>query len=378
MSEYVATFRPSGAHGWMRCAQWESSPGSSIWADEGTMLHGVVERCLCKPGDAVEVGADLTAEQQQAVQFCVDHVRAVPGEHRWYEQSWSLTPITGEGHAQGTCDAALWDPENGVLTVVDYKFGYTPVSAHENPQLMIYAAAIMADVALGDVKRVDLHICQPRLDRVSTWSTDVTRINGFIFEVDRAIDRYGDAPAEPGQAQCKYCAHAGVCQAQTSMVFSNVSDDFVDLNRHDTVQRKVEQAIERIALMDTAQLATAYSVLGLIEDWGAKVKEEVLARLSKGEVVPGYKLVEGRAGNRQWKDEDQALSFLKGAHLHAADVIETKVISPTKAEKLLSVGQRKEMTAFVTRLPGKPAVAKESDKRPAIEPPTTTLFLKED
>jgi len=374
MSEYVALFRPSGAHGWMRCAQWENSPSSSIWSDEGVMLHDRVLQLLTLETAALW-SQELTSEQADAVRFCASAVNQIPGRTRWYEQKWTLRPITGETRAQGTADAVIWDDDRNTLTIIDYKFGYAVVDAMENLQLMLYAAAVMADVELDGLVHIDLVIVQPRLERVSTWRTTPERLEQFCVEVDRAVSNYGDQPATPGQVQCKWCLHAGVCEAQTNMVLANVTDDFADLNAADALATKIEAAIERVATMDNAQLATVYGILDLIDNWSDKIKQAMLERLLQGESVPGHKLVQGRSGNRAWVDEGQALEFLRQAHLHDDDVIEQKLISPTKASKLLSVGQRKELDALVTRSEGKPTVAKIDDKRPELG--ADTLFLKE-
>ena len=91
----------------------------------------------------------------------------------------------------------------------------------------------------------------------------------------------------------------------------------------------------------------------------------------EGREVPGYKLVEGRAGSRKWTDESKAEKLLKAWKVPADFRYVKSLISPTQAEKLLKLKtltdeQWAELCGYVSREPGKPTVVPASDKRPAI------------
>ena len=91
-----------------------------------------------------------------------------------------------------------------------------------------------------------------------------------------------------------------------------------------------------------------------------------------GDQLPGWKLVQGKQGNRAWADPKQAEQMLREVfRLPIEDAYDLKVISPTSAEKLAKAGkigprQWPKLRALITRAAGTPHVAPEADPRPAI------------
>ena len=86
--------------------------------------------------------------------------------------------------------------------------------------------------------------------------------------------------------------------------------------------------------------------------------------------MPGFKLVQGRTGPRQWKDAAEAETMLKAMRLKVEEMYDLKLISPTTAEKLKKAGaigprQWTKVEALVTRSEGALSVAPEADPRPA-------------
>ena len=93
--------------------------------------------------------------------------------------------------------------------------------------------------------------------------------------------------------------------------------------------------------------------------------------LEHGRDVPGYKLVAGKRGARQWTDEAQAEQLLKTFRLKQEEMYDFKLISPTSAEKLAKAGvigprQAPKLQALIVQKDGKPHVAPLSDKREAL------------
>ena len=84
--------------------------------------------------------------------------------------------------------------------------------------------------------------------------------------------------------------------------------------------------------------------------------------------VPGYKLVEGRRGNRAWTDEKAVLKALRSYRFKNSEMYDYKLISPAKAEKLLKKFPRRwnRVGEFTSRADGKISVAAVTDKRPAL------------
>jgi phosphopantothenoylcysteine synthetase/decarboxylase len=124
-----------------------------------------------------------------------------------------------------------------------------------------------------------------------------------------------------------------------------------------------------LAVVDTAPLAAAMSRVDLVEQWCKAIRAEVERRLLNAEPVPGFKLVEGRKGNRAWADEKVAEAAMKSLRLTRDQMYDLKLISPTTAEKLLkktAPAKWDKVNDLILRADGKPSVAPATDKRPEM------------
>lgn len=103
--------------------------------------------------------------------------------------------------------------------------------------------------------------------------------------------------------------------------------------------------------------------------WATSVEAEALHRLAHDQLVPGFKLVEGRA-HRKWVDADMAQKILLTAGLDPEVVTPRSFLSPAQIEKLLKKSKKfftwDNIAHLVTHPVGKLAIAPESDPRPAV------------
>jgi hypothetical protein len=158
---------------------------------------------------------------------------------------------------------------------------------------------------------------------------------------------------EPGESQCRWCRAKATCPA----LAQRVTDEF--------------EAVPAPNAETDARLAQAMGNVELIEGWCKAVRAETERRLLAGQPVPGFKLVEGRRGARKWADEKEVEAALKSMRLRDDQMYDFSLISPTSAEKLHKTGtigprQWPKLADLITQSDGKPSVAPESDKRPAI------------
>ena len=86
-----------------------------------------------------------------------------------------------------------------------------------------------------------------------------------------------------------------------------------------------------------------------------------------GKEVRGWKAVEGR-GSRDWTDMDSAFDTLAKSGIAPEEMLwEKRPLTIAQVEKLVGKKEfRESVGKFVVKNPGKPTLAKESDKRPAI------------
>ena len=87
--------------------------------------------------------------------------------------------------------------------------------------------------------------------------------------------------------------------------------------------------------------------------------------LDEGLSVPGYKLVPKRA-TRKWIDDEVALQALERLGLTTEELVETTVVSPAKAEKLLKKQKLPLPATLVVSISTGNTLATEDDPRPAV------------
>ena len=185
----------------------------SIYASEGTAAHEEAASCLA-------TGVD--PEDPRLRQY-TDFVRSRPGfDPENVEYKVDLTFLLGEDGG-GTTDAWAYDPSQKLLTVSDLKWGKgVPVSAVENPQLMIYAIGLRESLK-RPVSLVSINIIQPRRGGINSWSCSVDQLKDFHRQVFAAIKKIHDAIAfgydlayKPGMHQCIFCPFGFLCPERGS------------------------------------------------------------------------------------------------------------------------------------------------------------------
>ena len=373
-----AKLSPSGAHRWMACpgsvALEAAFPDqSSAYAAEGTLAHTLASEHLDgsglhpsqRIGEVHEVdGYTFTVDAAMAA-YVDDYCRLVreyaDGGLLLVEQRVPIEHVTGETGATGTSDAIVVHTAKRMLYVVDLKYGMgVKVDAGDNPQLMMYALGAMEQCdQLGEFDQVCMVIHQPRLNHVSEHWIYVGDLWAFKRRAAEAAEltRQPDAPLVPGEKQCRFCKAKAVCPALRAEVTEVVSgaatlDEFLvpDMTTGDNY------------------LSVAMSKVGLVEDWCKAVRAEVERRLLAGQTVDGFKLVEGRRGNRKWSDDAEVEALFKSFRLRQDEMYDYSLISPTKAEKLLKDTPKRweKAEALISRAEGKPSVAPATDKRSSL------------
>ena len=255
----------------------------------------------------------------------------------------------------GTCDCIII--QDDTMTIIDYKYGQgVPVSATNNPQLKLYALGAMYDYGtIMGITKIEMHIFQPRLNNISSDSLTVDELYEWAEKTvkptaEKAIK--GKGKYCPGE-HCRFCQHAGRCRALTRLCTEYL----------DTHGMRVS-----LPVLAPHEVADVLRMEPMVTLWLKKVKEQALTSLMNGEELPGYKLVEGKLGNRKWKNERAVFEMLTRVGYDETDITETKVLSPSQMDK--AIGKKKVaelLEDYIERAPGAPTIAPVTDKRPAYD-----------
>lgn len=367
MSEKHSMLSPSKAGRYMRC------PVSAVravgvaedvseFAEEGRLAHALAESILTGKPEPAGVPADM----REPVSVYVETVKAMSqgASATGVEKRVDLASVLDEGE-KGAVD--FYAIVGGELQVHDLKYGKgVKVDAEDNEQLLLYGLGMLpAAELLADIAKVRLVIHQPRLGNVSEVVYTVQEMNVFRDKFRAAVEIISglkaDDPANPGEKQCRFCPK-GVKQNCKELAEACI-------NGVTALGETAADVKKSVSAVDMEALAKSYAMLPLIGIFVKAVEEAAMSRLLAGESMPGFKLVEGRAGNRQWADDEQAEKWMKKLKLKVDEMYTKKIISPSAAEKLLKDNPRhwEKLQPLVTRTPPKPAIAPESDSRPAIQ-----------
>lgn len=368
----------------------------SAYAAEGTTAHALAEYCFNfgKPASGL-IGMktavndiDVDEEMVDAVQSYVDTVNGIKDSmSELYvfdiEQRLDFSDLldlsanintVNTGYTPkksfGTADVIILG--DGELQIHDLKYGKgVRVSAENNRQLLIYALAAYHYYSLGcEINKISIHIHQPRLNHYSEFS--VTPEDLIVFgkqlkdKAGIAYKIYLEGPQTDndfcaGESQCRFCKAAGKCETLANKVAEKIGADFTNLD---------DEVIEDVSNNDGEALAQKFKAIDMIKSWIKAVETRVQAQLQQGNLVPGFKLVLSRQGNRAWTSEEEAENALKSFRLKHDEMYSRKLISPTQALKILKGSDKRiaKLEEIITRSEGKPTVVPESDKRPAISP----------
>jgi hypothetical protein len=381
MAGLHSAFAPSSAERIIECpASFEINrrlpESSSIYAETGTVAHTVLDRAYRQGVAAARFAGEVhnvlvngvaqeitvTEEMVEAVQECLDRFAEMPGdhypEHRVEVSRWCPPDfVEAEGPQFGTCDRAALS--EGVLRVADLKYGEgVQVWAAENPQLILYALGIYDayDWAYS-FKRVELHICQPRLDHYDVWTCTIDELlqHGSRVKAAFIAATKPDAPYGPTEKACKFCkirATCGPLAAQIQSAAALAFDDLTETFEPSVPELSIEQVVE------------GWRVKALYNLRFAAIEELLVSRGLAGDPAPGTKIVEGRS-NRRWKSDAEAVLAMDYAGVPKKKQTKSKLIGPAAAQKLLPKDRRALLAEVIVKPPGAPTLVDADDPRPA-------------
>lgn len=271
--------------------------------------------------------------------------------HRFKVFVESRVRVTSAAFGTADCITHCYDCRRG--RVYDYKSGWHEVDVVENSQLLFYAAGAVLDLE-GLPDDFELVIVQPRsAEPVKRWRVDTLRLVDEPLVIQAEIERAqaADAPLVPGD-HCRWCPVSAVCPAQREANYEIAAKEFDKVSTES---------------YDPAVLAQCLDAVDRIEAWISQVRSFAQNEANHGRVPPGYKIVQGRQGNRQWIDETSVLGAIAKFTTVQNMYEEPELKSPAEMEKLVPPAERKAvMEKLTTRPPGGRKLVKVSDPRPEV------------
>lgn len=369
---------------------------ASIYAAKGTVAHSVLE-CAIKDGmDPRSFVGQMFKQDGFAIEFdealcenvesAVKNIREMTAGYDVLEAesrvNYAVWLDVEESEAWGTAD--IKGVKGHVMDVHDFKNGHKPVPA-DCAQLKLYGGGTLLEYeGIADIDTVRLVIHQPEVsDKPIVHFMPAVALKAWLIEVARPAvkmmkeaawqrgkltqEEWEAAYLHAGADQCKYCAASFDCAVRRKSslegVFQTVpasADEFAST------------PVGKVSANDSDEwLAAAMAKADEIEDYLTAVRAEVERRLLNGKQVAGFKIVQGKRGNRAWVDPAEAEATMKTMRLKIEEMYNFKLISPTAAEKLAKAGtigkrQWPKLQAMIGQADGKAHVASVDDPRPAV------------
>lgn len=382
--------RPSSAGKWINCpgsvkAEHGLPDGDTTHMDTGTVAHWIAAKLLRGGGELPPLGSEFEVDNGEVLPVLFDsNLPVVVFDQEMLDNVLKYSNYLLFGHYDmakliverqleidegfaGTPDLIYID--GNTLEVHDLKYGYNPVQAAHNWQLMIYAYA--ADIEYiaengREFTHFKLVIHQPRLGRVDEVTYSRDEIQAFWDVIlTRVVDIDNGAETRNAGEWCTkhYCKARATCAV------------FQDYALEDLPEIKEE--------LNNADIGRKLSKIAAIRDWCDRIEQEAYSLVvEKGQRINGFKVVAGKRGGRAWISESDAEKMLKSMRLKNDVMYSQKLISPTQAEGLYKseiLGERQwdRLNELITQAEGRPLLVPESDKRHEIEI-VTDLDLLED
>lgn len=380
MSGTHSILSPSKAHMILRCvgalaAGKGCKDEPSEYAAEGTAYHllasqvleRLLESCESHVGHIIEAdGFKFTINEENAAhaQTYVDAIRRLPGQ-QFYEVRLDTSEVVGVPGQGGTADAITLDYDTGTIHVDDLKFGRGDiVHACDNEQLLTYGAAALLKFEMhGDWKFLKVAIHQPRVNHYSEMTYAVDKVWEWVMasrpRFMEAFRLYQEPPADlarhltPTEKGCRWCPIRGSCSARTKKIM-----DMFPLT---------PQPARTVNLSDS-EVVSALDRVDEIEQWCADIRKEAHARAMAGAQLQGWKLVQGRKGNRKWAETpEKTIENTLVQALGDGAYKPREILSPSDAEKKLKKSPLwTPLQTYITQAEGALSLEREEVSKAAV------------
>lgn len=346
-----ARFSPSSAERWIACpgsisaqedaALEQDEDDSSLASRTGTAAHGLLEACIVlgvkpegflgyelEPGcpvidhkmiAGVNIALDWLAEYID--EYGADNLIIVP------ERKVYIGPMIGleADECNGTSDLSIIHKDRSMLTTADYKNGVKAVSPVDNPQLMLYTAGDINEMADGKkYRRYRNVIIQPNAAQkrpVNEHEFAHGKLVTFLKKAENAaqVAKLPGAPRNAG-AHCFFCKAAATCQTRRAKARASAADEFGEFVEPEQL---TSEGIE--AILEEAEFISAYV---------NSVKARALKMAVAGHKFMGFEVGFGRR-TKSFENVEEVAAWLKKRGVPEDVYAPRSMLSPAGIEKEL-------------------------------------------
>lgn len=338
---------PSGAARRMICpgshqllAHVEKKP-QNIYALEGEAAHYAAMLMLKSLTPELKYTREvtsteyvITSEMLTNAELYVNVIREILAQESlspsnlYVEQKVEIPQIHHD--CMGYVDAFCYSPLSNRIYILDYKNGFTPVSAVENWQLLEYALGVIYFLTMSGFKiendcELNLIIVQPNdfssRDAKKEWVLTVDKLVKTYYPLlvkNENLALQANAPCIPTPL-CKQCDARGICPALHEATLG-----VLDYARGATLERIDNDFLsQELKLLKRSEKLLQARISGL--------EEEAFQRIKAGEKIAGFRLSE-QSRAEQWIVDTQTV--IETGKLFGVDLQKpTSVITPTQARK---------------------------------------------
>lgn len=233
--------QPSSAYKWVHCSfnpSLEAAVPDEHDTEEnraGTAAHELGEAMI---RSYIRAGVDfpkcegfasngvlITEEIYESAKVYADYVRGIMQDTGIFTED--LIIIEKKFHIPeihqlngGTPDIIIYDRNNGVIYLIDFKHGHRSILAYENWQVLNYAKGVLAYLGLNGHQdqhiRFEFRIIMPRCydgnGPIREWSVQASELRGYFNQLENAAyaATSGDLVANPGP-YCRDCKGRLLC-----------------------------------------------------------------------------------------------------------------------------------------------------------------------
>lgn len=310
-------------------ATWVNCPGSALnqqgyprtdssHQSEGREAHDYAAQWI-KTG---EPHFTMDEKMRRHLQVYIDDIRSFNPSYILAESKISLKdgPIDMYGYLD--CTTSFETEQYHLVRIWDLKWGFFPIAAYENWQLLLYAIALEKQYTGTKQLFFDLRIVQPRAfgkNIVDSWLISAEQLEQYKTKVyDAATKAQLPKPPIVAGSWCFFCKAFLDCPSAEkvtalSIDFSETAEKF---------PATAEEVGRKLMLLQRAEVA--------IKRARQAMESHAEGFVIKGRPIPGYCMEPGK-GKRMWRagTEEQIKSI--AAHLKKEVVKPQELITPTQA-----------------------------------------------